>query len=495
MSSFGANPTPAETQSHEIYKRSSTVRKVRKVKKFATTTTSTEAPIEVEITPKATIKKKIRKVLVSTTETPIETAAPQKLLVEKKTRKASSTTEKPFTVEVPQKPANFKDSPRHLVKFEPEDAKFSAEYEKLKQSRKLKPRVKRSTEDEDKSNTTRRVEKFITKDSFVQPRELFKFSYLDAVTTKAPETAETKENSEKKIKREVADSTAVESKKIQVSSPMRNQRSTKHVNYDEISQKLQKMIDAALHDAVQKGVASDGDYLKFYYGDTIIKVPVSMSKYVLNKSKEPSTSYVKKVVSYSSNKGEEIESKHESPKLLATKNTYYPLKNSKIKFDTLPHFLPTPVTEQVESYANFETPIVVQQEVEENNFSSDNKLADFYSGQDVFYGKNPSNSVSSPGPVLFHESTTPTTVEHSSTHYQNFIYHPPTKLSIVKDEIPIVEHVDEHADYSYVPLVHQKNHFPIHVPTSYVEYAGNHSPHEEKKSYEFGFVPRYSFRR
>lgn len=451
-----------------------------------TTTTSTHKPVEIEVTAKATIKRKNRKISVPSTETPFAAETTPKAFVEKKFRKILSTTENIFAIETPEKPANFQDSPRQLTKFEPEDAKFSAEYEKLKQSRKLKHRVKRSSEDEDKSNTTRKATKFITKDSFVQPRELFKFSYLDAVT-KAPVESETNE-SEKKTKREVADSTAVDTKNtVQMTSPMRNHRSTKHVSYDEISQKLQKMIDAALQDAVSRGKASDGDYLKFFYGDTIIKVPVSMSKYVLHKSKQPENSNIhpKKVVSYSSNIGEE-EPKTESPKLLATKNSYYSLKNSKIKFDLKPHFLPTPQAEKAESYEHFETPIVVQSDGQENHFPLDNKSPYQYSNEDIHYGKNPANSVSSPGPVLFH-STTPSSVES----YQNFIYHPPTKLSIVREEIPIVEHVDE--NFSYVPLAPQKNHVKFPVPTSYVEYSGN--THEQKKNYEFGYVHRRTFKR
>lgn len=458
---------------------------------MATTTTTTEKPEEIEVTPKATIKRKYRKVSIATTETRFEVETTPKTFVEKKFRKSLSTTEKFFAAEKPEQPKNFKDSPRQLVKFEPEDAKFNAEYEKLKQSRKLKHRVKRSSEDEKKSNTTRKAEKFVTRDTFVQPRELFKFSYLDAAT-KAPQTNETNE-SEKKTKREITDSTAVESKNVvQMSNPMRNQRSTKHVSYHDISQTLQKMIDAALKDAVSKGKASEGDYLKFFYGDTIIKVPVSMSKYVLHKTKENQTSYPhsKKVATYPSNIGEE-ETKTESPKLLATKNSYhqYLLKNSKIKFDvTLPHFLPTPQTqtEKSESFENFETPIVVQSGGQENNFSLGQKSGYQYSNDDVYYGRNPGNSVSSPGPVLFHQATTPSTVENSH-QYKNFIYHPPTKLSIVKEEIPIVEHIDE--DFSYIPLIPQNTHMKIPVPTSYVEYTGDRADtHEEKKNYEFGYV-------
>lgn len=436
LSSFGASPIPAESQVHEIFKRSSKSRKVKKTKKVSTTTeTSFNDEIDDDI--------------------------PTRPL-------AAQNNAKNFTV-----------SPRHIVQFELDDAKYSEEYEKLRQSRKL--RVKRSSssashDDEKYTNATKKSEKFITKETFVQPRELFRFSYLDAVT-KAPNLSDAEvemNESEKKTKREVSDSAATDSKRIHVSYPMRGQRSTKHVSYDEISQKLQKMIDGALYDAVQKGKASDGDYLKFFYGDKIIKVPVSMSKYIASKSKE-TTFYGKKNIETP----EEPASASEAPQLLATKNSYLPLKNSGIKFDSKPNYIQTS-TEKAESYVNFATPIVVQPDIQENKYPSYKKSVYYYANDGAYY---PKNSVSSPGPVVFDEPTTPSSIEQSQAHYKNFIYHPPTKISIVKDAIPITEHVDE----SYIPYVPEKSHVSIPKPTSYVEYGENHDDyHDHDKSYEFG---------
>lgn len=429
LSSFGASPTPAEAESHEVFKRSSSTRKV------------------------------------------------------KRTKKVSTTTEASVDVKIPTKPLNngknFTVSPRHIVKFELDDAKYSEEYEKLKKSRKL--RVKRSSDFEGKANGTRRTEKFVTKETFVQPRELFKFSFLDAVT-KSPEASEVKETSEKKTKREVsADSTANDSKKIHVSHPMRGYRSTKHVSYDDISAKLQKMIDSALYDAVQKGKASDGDYLRFFYGDKIIKVPVAMSKYVATKSKE-TPPHGKKVVE---------EQKAETPKLLGTKNAYFPVKTASIKYDQ-PIFLPTTTTEKAESYVNFNTPIVVEPDVPEIKYEPYKKSVYYYANDATYYGKN---SMSSPGPVLFDEPTTPSSIDTSEPlHYKNFIYHPPTKLNI-KEEIPITEHVNE--SFDYIPSAPEHHSYPtIPTPTSYVEYAGNHADsHDHSKNYEFGYVLRHTFKR
>lgn len=489
LSSFGANPTPAESERHEVFKRSSTSRKTKKTKSKKVPTTTTTEP------------------------TPIE-EIPTKPL-------AGANNGKNFTV-----------SPRHIVKFELDDAKYSEEYEKLRQSRKLKVRAKRSTDGEKKTNGTR-TERFITKETFVQPKEFFKFSYLDAVTS-PPEASEMNE-SEKKIKREVqpTDSTATDTK-VHVSNAMRGYRSTKHVSYDDISPKLQKMIESAIGDAIARGKASDGDYLKFFYGDKIIKVPVSMSKYISSvkakesaakvktettvtygtklvsfpqedskSPKETTTTYSSKFVSYPQEDSKpqkettviygsklasfpQEEYKPEAPQLLGTKNAYFPLKNSGIKYESKPSFLPTisTSTDKAESYVNFESPILVQPDAQENkNYLPYQKSIYYYSGDNSYPSKN---SVSSPGPVLFDEvPTTPSSIGSSKTHhFKNFIYHPPTKAA-VKDHVPIVESVDE--GFSYIPLVPQKHHAPIFRPTSYVEYAGNHADHSENdKNYEFG---------
>jgi hypothetical protein len=66
---------------------------------------------------------------------------------------------------------NITISPRHIVKFELEDAKYSEEYENLKKSKKL--RVKRSSGDVKNTTNTRKMKEFITKDTFMQPKEFF----------------------------------------------------------------------------------------------------------------------------------------------------------------------------------------------------------------------------------------------------------------------------------------------------------------------------------
>jgi hypothetical protein len=462
----------------------------------------------------------------------------------KKVPTTTTTTEQTPIEEIPTKPLaganngkNFTVSPRHVVHFELGDAKYSEEYEKLRQSRKLKVRAKRSADGEKKTNGTR-TERFITKETFVEPKEFFRFSYLDAVTgSPAVEMNE----SEKKIKREAppTDSTATDTK-VHVSHPMRGYSSTKHVSFDNISPKLQKMIESAISDAVSRGKASDGDYLKFFYGDKIIKVPVSMSKYISEKTKEskdaknkevkpkeqtssykqetthiykePTSSYKEATIFKESSQsykepspvfkettvtyGSKLvhfpqeESKPEAPQLLATKNAYFPVTNSGIKYDSKPSYIPTisVTTEKAESYLNFESPIVVQPDVKENDENYLNyKKSVYYYGGDSSYPKI--NSVSSPGPVLFEDvPTTPSSIESSKSHqYRNYISHPPTKatVAIFKDHVPIVENVDE--GYSYIPLVSQKHHAPIFRPTSYVEYAGNHADLADyDKNYEFG---------
>lgn len=170
MSSFDAT-TQTQSTNHGILKRSS--RKTKKSKKVLSTTESSEN--EPKVTPSRPLK--------------------------------ANNGIKNFTI-----------SPRHIVHFELDDAKYSEEYEKLRQSRKL--RVKRS------ANKTR-TEKFITKDTFVQPKEFFKFSLSDAVIKVSSADAGEMQESEKKNKREVTatDSTATETKKIHVSQPMRGKTS------------------------------------------------------------------------------------------------------------------------------------------------------------------------------------------------------------------------------------------------------------------------------
>lgn len=436
LASFGAS-TRHESHRHERVKRSPAIKKVRKTKKASTTTAI-----------------------------PIEESIPLDFAEEILTR--------------PEKPKNFTVTPRQIFKFEVDDAKYSDEYEKLKKSRKL--RVKRDTENQDTPTNRER---------FMQPRDLFRFSLSDAVT-KNP-AREQPENNEKKTKREIPDSSSTESKKVYVTSPMRNHRSTKHVKYEDIPSKLQKLIADAIHDAVQRGKASDGDFLKFYYGDKIIKVPVSTSKYAQHKQPREHQPIV------SSFKTEDL-TVAEFPKLLGAKNTYYPLKSSAIKYEA-----PTTTTEKAESYANFKAPIVTQPEIQENKYLPYKKSVYYYTNDEIYYGKN-SAKTSSPGPVLFEDSTTPRSshivVEPSKpSHYESFVAHPsvPSELylSAYKEAAPISETVDE----SYIPYKPSQESIEFHglgsyatikspsQPTtpSYIEYHGSHpETHEYAKNYEFG---------
>lgn len=433
LSSFAAS-TRHESHRHERVKRSPAIKKVKKTKK-------------------------------AVTETPIIEGIPLDFAEEIAT--------------APEKPKNFTVTPRQILKFEVDDAKYSDEYEKLKKSRKL--RTKRDTESQERPSN---------RELFMQPRDLFRFSLSDAVT-KSP-IRDQPENSEKKIKREVSDSASTESKKVYVTSPMRNHRSTKHVKYEDISSKLQKLIADAIHDAVQRGKASDGDFLKFYYGDKIIKVPVS-TKYAQHKQPKEHQPVV------SSFKTEDL-TVAEFPKLLATKNTYYPLKSSAIKYE-----VPS-TTEKAESYANFKTPIVTQPESHDSKYVPYKKSVYYYTNDEVYYGKTTAKT-SSPGPVLFEDSTTPSSspiiVEPSKpSHYESFVVHPsnsPSELSlpIYKEAIPITESIDE----SYIPYkpapetikyeglgsYATKSQPPKPTTPSYIEYHGSHpEPHEYAKNYEFG---------
>lgn len=264
------------------------------------------------------------------------------------------------------------------------------------------------------------------------------------------------------------------------------------------------MIDSALVDALKSGKASEGDYLRFFYGDKIIKVPVSMAKYISSKKEKEkesikeTTIISKDIQGYSKDTafpketlvfpketlvyGKKEESKTESVKLLGTKNAYFSLKNSQIKYEK-PKFLPTipTATEKTESYVNFDSsPIVVPE-------NDQTKSIYLYSNEANAY--IPKNSITSPGPVLFEDSiitTTPTTLIHDSPKaydFKSLVYHP----KHIK-EIPITENVNE--SFDYVPEPKFPHYSSLPAPTSYIEYAGNHDDDlsHQAKDYEFGLV-------
>lgn len=392
---------------------------------------------------------------------------------------------------------NFTVSPRHIVKFELEDAKYSEDYEKLKKSRKL--RVKRSSvdsRDDSKKNATGgiRMEKFITKDTFMQPKELFRFLYSDAVI-KSPDTYnEKKSTEERKSKREVnsSDSVTSDTRKIKITHPLSTSTRVKHVSFDELSSKMQKTIESALSDAVERGKASEGDYLKFYYGDKIIKVPVTMTKYIASKAKEsPAPTKSSIIDSYGKKTVKFLKDDDELPQLLGTKNSYQKFQPS-FKYENHNVFLPTTTTERAESYVNFKTPNENFNLKVENDISylPPKKSVYFYStNEDSLSSPVKSTSLSSPGPVVF-QSTTPSTVMPKSIH----IVHPTSnKISndFIRDTIPITEEINESHNF-YSPLhtsIISDNDYKKHLPapTSYMEYDdGSYTGKEDEKNYEFG---------
>lgn len=521
LSSFGQSSSPTEAD-HEIFKRSPK-RKMRKGTK-KTTETSTETTINYD-------------------DAEIITGKPSK----------HETPEKPRDIHVQQSHRERKEIvPGEMFKFEIDDAAYSEEYEKFRQSkaRRLRSarshsRVKRSTDDiknDEKIDETKH-----TKESFRQPKEFLKFLISDAVTTIQPDTKineEKKEGSEKK-KRETTDqATADTIKNIQLNNPLRDRHVTKHVAYDGMSPKLKSMIDSALADAIQRKAANENDYLKFFYGDKIIKVPMSLSKHIkLNIKETPS----KGIESLSS----------------PAKSPFYPTKapyqyEKPIYHTTsIPHLSSSYESSgKAESYANYKTPIspiiVGKPIVSEINIpeivtetptlidSNYKKSVYFYSSEheDVIKSSTPSISTSSPGPVLF---TTPSSIP-SLGDYKTRVIHPPshtevkflkqehpthTEAKFLKDSIPINEHIDESYSGYYPPpspkLVHQNHqqiiipqqyeslqqhpisviaptyhHAPVHAPApapiipaqspyTQVDYTGNYGGHYDK-NYEFGYV-------
>jgi hypothetical protein len=505
LSSFGQSSSPTEAD-HEIFKRS----------------------------PKRKMRKGAKKASQTTTETTIDDDD------------AEIITGKPSKQEIPEKPQDIHVQqsyrerkeivPGEMFKFEIDDAAYSEEYEKFRQSknRRLRSarshsRVKRSTDDiknDEKIDETKQ-----TKDSFRQPKEFLKFLISDAVTTVPPETKTTqekKESSEKK-KRETTDqATADTIKNVQLNNPLRDRHVTKHVAYDGMSPKLKSMIDSALADAIQRKAASENDYLKFFYGDKIIKVPMSLSRHIKLNLKD------------SSSKGIET----------PTKTPYYPMK-APYKYEkpiyhttSLPQLSSHTSSGKAESYANFKTPISpiiigkpivseinIPELVTETPTSIDpsyKKSVYFYSSEHEDVIKSSTPPTTSPGPVLF---TTPssipslgdykTRVNYSPSHTEvKFVkqeYPTHTEAKFLKDSIPINEHIDEtYSGYNPPPspLLHHNHHVippyenlqkhPISVvapsyhhapaptpiaPSPYTQsdYSGNYDGHYEK-NYEFGYV-------
>lgn len=456
--SFGANPSAEESKQHMVYKRASG--RVRKLKK------------------------------VTTTASPL----------------TSSTDDDHFPEHKISNKKNVTITPK-MIKFEVEDAKYSEEYEQLKKSRKL--RIKRAADNTNAKNGTFRMEKFIAPDTFMQPKELLRFLITDAITSQPRDNNYDKKASEEKktAKRDTsavtADSIPSETfKKVKISHPLSAAGRTKHVSFEELPSKLQKTIESALNDAVSRGKANDGDFLKIYYGDKVIKIPVSLSKQIATKVKETTTvksvveSYVHKTV-------------HKFPKeeeKTSYKNSFF--KESPMyetKYETK-YFYPT-TTEKAESYVNFVTPKDPTPHHEEVHLPPKKSIYFFSSeNESMPTFESLKKTAATPSSMIF-ESSTPSTLStfsDLSKNYESHIIHPTSSPSlgayktIIKEQpretIPITEEVDDGL-YHYKPIKtfkdiqHLDEHTPIPIPPpkSYIEYQGSASKdEEEEKNYEFG---------
>lgn len=471
MSSFGGNPSAEESRQHMVYKRASG--RVRKLKKV----TSTAAPLT-----------------------------------------SSSQDEDHFPEHKISNTKNVTITPRHMIKFEVEDAKYSEEYEQLKKSRKL--RIKRSTnENTSAKNGTYRMEKFIAPDTFMQPKEFLRFLITDAITSSASRERDTnydkKATEEKKTaKRDTSavtagtstsDSSASETfKKVKITHPLSASSRTKHVSFEELPAKLQKTIESALNDAVSRGKANDGDFLKIYYGDKVIKIPVSMSKHISIKAKETTTaksiveSYVHKTVHKYPKEEEETHYKSSFFKETPKYETKYETK----------YYYPS-TTEKAESYVNFVTPKDPTPHVEEVHLAPKKSIY-FYSSEEENLAAFESlkKIPVTPSSIIF-ESSTPSTLStfsDLSKNYENHIIHPTSSPSlgsfktIIKEHpretIPITEEVIDDGLYNpYKPIktIHEIQHLdehkpiPIPPPKSYIGFQGSTSGDEHvEKNYEFG---------
>jgi hypothetical protein len=461
--SFGGNPSAEESRQHMVYKRASG--RVRKLKKVTTTAAPLTSSIEDEY------------------------HFPEHKVINKK---------------------NITITPRHMIKFEVEDAKYSEEYEQLKKSRKL--RIKRAvTDNAGAKNGTYRMEKFIAPDTFMQPKEFLRFLITDAITSaprdntydkKAPEEKKTakRDTSAAAAGTTLVDSSASETfKKVKITHPLSSTSRTKHVSFEDLPAKLQKTIESALNDAVTRGKANDGDYLKIYYGDKVIKIPVSMSKQIATKPKETTTaksiveSYVHKYPKEEEDTSYKSSFFKETPKY-------------ETKYETKYYYPST--TEKAESYVNFVTPKDSAPHVEEVHLPPKKSVYFFSSEED----KTPTfeslkNKIPATPSTIIFESSTPTslsTFSDLSKNYENHIIHPTSSPSlgsyktIIKEHqretIPITEDVDDGL-YNYKPIKsiqeiqHLDEHklIPIPPPKSYIGFQGSTVKDEHvEKNYEFG---------
>ncbi|XP_070490886.1 probable serine/threonine-protein kinase kinX [Chironomus tepperi] len=406
LSSFGGNPNAEESRKHMVYKRASG--RIKKVKKNSTN---------------------------NSTLTVLE---PNK----KKRSEKKNHVPKNFTL------------PSQLVKFELEDAKYSEEYEQLKNSRKL--RVKRSAAG-NKTNVENRKEKQFMKEKFVQPKEFLKFVLSDAiiaVSSKASANEDKQSKGEKKIKREVSatDSTSSDTtRKIKITHPLSSTSRIKHVSFEELPSKIQKVIESTISDAILKGKASDGDYLKFFYGDRIIKVPVSLSKYISPMKETPSKGLSDYYSTIKTQKFQKEDVVTEAPFLPVSKNTFAKYQ-SFVKHEVKPY-----MPEKPQSYANYVTPI------KENPMPKIEKepIQEYPAKKSIYYYSN-ENEQKLSSPVIY---------ESPSQEKE-------TK-EIIRESIPITEDFNES---KYDEQIY---------PTSYMEYDDGFSKksmdYHEDKNYAFGY--------
>lgn len=417
-----------------------------------------------------------------------------------------------------------------MFRFEIDDAVYSEEYEKFRKAKNNNNRKQRSPPRPHHSRRAKRSspadnesDKIVTsttgvktepqlnngKDAFRQPREVFKFLISDAVT-KAPPTGDVKESSEKR-KRETDQVNAETIKSVAIAnsnshqapnqpqSPREPRHITKHVGFDDMSPKLKGMIESALVDAITRKNANENDYLKFFYGDKIIKVPMSLSKHIkLNFHKETPSK-----VEQSS------KTAHHSSKPIPYYKYEKPIYHTTAHTPTKHHY-----SGFAESFANFQTPIIVGKPIEHIDipkteapatlFDSHNKksLYFFTSEHDTTAPSSPSlfTPAASPEPGLY---STPSSIDSSYKTHVDFPTH--TEVKFLKDSIPISEHIDE--SYSgYLPpalpstvtsphQVQQLHHAPHAAeasalsqpqPHSFVDYGSNYDGYD--KNYEFGYV-------
>ena len=261
-------------------------------------------------------------------------------------------------------------------------------------------------------------------------------------------------------------------KKIKITHPLSSASRTKHVSFEDLPAKLKKTIESALNDALLRKKVNDNDYLKIYYGDKVIKIPVAISKKFFLKSKETTTT--KSVVETYAHKNLHKIPKEEEEN--SFKSSFFPEAPTS-------YYYPS-TTEKAQSYVNFVTPKDPSPHVEEVHIPKKS----FY-----FFSSEEETTPKSLVPIISSTPSSSLGFSDLSSNYESHVLHGSSSPSLgayktvlkelPKESIPITEETVVN-NYLYKPKIKFiDDHKFLPAPTSDSEFDDKK---EEEKNYEFG---------